>query len=90
MDGERDDWSKAKTILVIAFIITNLLLIYVLVGENHIYEPTLKDEFIDEVIALLAEGHKARTDIPKEIPRLNSMIVEYERVNIEIIKSKLF
>jgi len=47
------DWSKAKTILIVAFIITNLLLIYVLVGENHIYEPTLKDEFIDEVILRL-------------------------------------
>src|SRR5690606_33542273 len=71
--------------------ITNLLLIYVLVGENHIYEPTLKDEFIDEVIALLAEKDiRLGTDIPKEIPRLNSMIVEYERVNIEQLNQNYF
>lgn len=88
---KRMDWSKAKTILIVAFIITNLLLIYVLVGENHIYEPTLKDEFIDEVITLLAEKDiRLGTDIPKEIPRLNSMIVEYERVNIEQLNQNYF
>ncbi len=38
------DWSKAKTILIVAFIITNILLIYVIVGEDHVNEPTLKDD----------------------------------------------
>ena len=28
------DWSKAKTILIVAFIITNILLVFVLIEEK--------------------------------------------------------
>ncbi|GFN37152.1 two-component system regulatory protein YycI [Tepidimicrobium xylanilyticum] len=85
------DWSKAKTILIVAFIITNLLLVYVLIGEYHIDEPTLKKEFINEVIELLKEKDiGVATEMPMEIPRLNSMIVEYENVNIQRLNLNYF
>lgn len=86
------DWSKAKTILIVAFIITNILLVYVIMGENHISnEPTIKDEFIEDVIKLLKDKNiTVSTQIPKDIPRLNAMTVEYENVNIQELNRNYF
>lgn len=78
------DWSKAKTILIVAFIITNILLIGILIGERPIDEPTIKDEFVNEVIELLKDKNiSIATQIPKDIPYLNTMIVEYEKISLE-------
>ncbi len=85
------DWSKAKTILIVAFIITNILLIYVIVGEDHVNEPTLKDDFIEDVVELLEDKNiKVSTQIPKDIPHLNTMVVEYENVNIQKLNKDYF
>lgn len=86
------DWSKAKTILIIAFIITNILLVYVIMGENHINnEPTIKDEFIEDVMKLLKDKNiTVSAQIPKDIPHLNAMTVEYENVNIQELNRNYF
>ncbi|NLK44397.1 MAG: hypothetical protein GX300_08395 [Tissierellia bacterium] len=75
------DWSKAKTILIIAFIVTNILLGYVLLSSEKQVETTLKDSFVEDVIEIL--GRKEiiiNTDIPREIPSLNTLTVEYEAI----------
>lgn len=78
------DWSKAKTILIVAFIITNILLVYIMIGEKTIPEPTIKDEFMEDVVELLKDKNiSIATDIPKEIPYLNIMTVRYEKTNLE-------
>lgn len=83
------DWSKAKTILIIAFIITNLLLAYVTIGERNIIEPTFKDSFIKDVRRLLEEkGISISTQIPKKTPNLYNMIVEYEEVDIKALNKQ--
>ncbi|NMA87073.1 MAG: hypothetical protein GX968_07095 [Tissierellia bacterium] len=85
------DWSKAKTILILAFIITNILLIYVLMGEKAIEEPTIKEEFIEDVVGLLKEKDiSLATDIPKNIPHLNTMIVKYEKFGLEELNRRFF
>ncbi|HSH35061.1 hypothetical protein [Schnuerera sp.] len=85
------DWSKAKTILIVAFIITNILLVYVIIGENHMSEPTIKDEFIDDVIKLLEDKNiTISTEIPKDIPYLNTMVVEYENANVARLNRDYF
>ncbi|MCF6464430.1 hypothetical protein [Clostridium sp. Cult2] len=85
------DWSKAKTILIVAFIVTNILLVYVIIGEKHVNEPTIKDEFIDEAIELLKDKNiTVSTQIPKDIPHLNTMVVEYEYVSIEELNRNYF
>lgn len=85
------DWSKAKNILIIAFIITNILLIYVLVGDVNIDEPTIKDDFIEQVIELLKDKNiTIATQIPKEIPYLNTITVAYEKSNIDKLNRLFF
>lgn len=78
------DWSKAKTILIVAFIITNILLAYVLIGEKTIDEPTLKEDFIKDVVRLLEDKNiSVATQIPTDIPYLNAMNVGYEKIRLE-------
>ncbi|NMB06865.1 MAG: hypothetical protein GX981_00585 [Tissierellia bacterium] len=85
------DWSKAKTILIVAFIITNILLVNVLIGEKTIEEPTIKEEFIEDVVKLLASKNiSLATDIPKKIPHLNTMIVKYEKINLRELNRRFF
>ena len=74
------DWSKAKTILIIAFIVTNIVLGYALFNSQRIDEPTLKEDFITDVAKLLKEKDiTLNTAIPKEIPSLGIMTVVYEQ-----------
>lgn len=85
------DWSKAKTILIIAFIITNILLVYVIKVEESSSEPTLTDEFIEDVVELLKDKNiYIDTEIPKEIPHLNVMTVEYENISLEELNENYF
>jgi len=87
----RVDWSKAKTILIVAFIITNILLVYVLMEETKIEEPTINADFIEDVINLLKmKNISVDTDIPTDIPYLNTMIVKYEKFNLEELNKKFF
>lgn len=76
------DWSKAKTILIIAFIITNMFILFVLLNENPIEEPTITDEFISNIEKLLRDKNiYIETSIPREIAYLNTMIVEFEKAD---------
>lgn len=85
------DWSKAKTILIIAFIVTNLLLAYMLYDNNTIAEPTVSDEFIADAIKLLkSKDITLNCDIPKDIPSLSMMTVEYEVNNVNEINKGFF
>lgn len=80
MDGEiYMDWSKAKNILIVAFIITNLFLAYVLIDTKSIDNPTVDNEFITDVRNLLLEKDiKIDSTIPTEIPSLPLLTIEYE------------
>lgn len=81
---KRVDWSKAKTILIVAFLITNILLAYVLIEDKNIEEPTLKEDFIQDVVKLLEDKNiSIEGTIPTDIPYLNTMIVKYEKINLE-------
>lgn len=85
----RMDWSKAKTILIVAFIITNLLLVHVLIGEKTIEEPTIKEDFVEDVIKLLEDKNiSLATNIPTDIHYLNTMIVKYEKINLNELNSR--
>lgn len=85
------DWSKAKTILIVAFIITNVLLIYILIGEKTIDEPTLNEDFIEDVVKLLEHKNiSINTHIPTEIPCLYTMNVSYEKMKLEKLNEMFF
>ena len=73
------DWSKAKNIMIVAFIFTNIFLIYILVGKSSIEDPILSKAFVEKSESLLeGYGIKVETDIPKTKAQLNTIVVKYE------------
>lgn len=73
------DWSKAKTILIVAFLITNILLGAVLLSSERKVETATKEGFIEDVTKLLNKKNIfIDTEISRENPSLNTLTVEYE------------
>ena len=74
------DWSKAKNILILAFIVTNIFLAYVLfTSSQDKNELMVNNQLIKDVVKLLAkENIKVDTDIPKSTPSLPIISLEYE------------
>ncbi|WP_352420462.1 hypothetical protein [Proteiniborus sp.] len=90
MDGEINmDWSKAKNILIIAFIITNIFLAYVLINSRTSNVPMAGDDFIKDVKGFLLEKNiKVAVDIPKDIPSLPPFRIKYEIYNSQNIANR--
>ncbi|HHV46611.1 MAG TPA: hypothetical protein GXX53_06915 [Tissierellia bacterium] len=85
------DWSKAKTILIIAFIITNVFIVFLLLSDRPIEEPTITDKFISNVKELLKDKNiYIEASIPREIAYLNSMIVEFEKADSQSLNRLYF
>ncbi|WIV12504.1 two-component system regulatory protein YycI [Proteiniborus sp. MB09-C3] len=83
------DWSKAKNILIIAFIITNIFLAYVLINSRNTNVPIVGDDFIKDVKAFLLEKNiKVAVDIPKDIPSLPLFRIKYEIYNPQDIANR--
>ena len=78
------NWNKAKTILIVAFILLNTFLFYeVREANNESYEG-LNDDFINHVeIKLLEKNIHIETEVSKEIYRKPLLEVEYELVREE-------
>lgn len=77
------DWSKAKTILIVAFLITNILLGFVLLSSEKQIETTTNERFIEDVTKLLNKKNIfIDTEISREIPSLNNLTVEYEILDL--------
>lgn len=78
------DWSKSKTILIIAFILTNLVLGYNLYINVFRYDS--QDIFSDSSISnlnklLSTKNISINTQIPKDIPNLSTLSIKYEDLN---------
>ncbi len=72
------NWNKAKTILIIAFIILNLFLYYQVKDANNESYEGLSDEFINHVEKKLLEKNiHIEGEVPKEIYRKPLLEVEY-------------
>lgn len=85
------DWSKAKTILIVAFLITNILLAINLYRHGGTKNPSLEPEFIERSLKLLeAKGIKVDTEIPLIQPSLEPLVVEYENFKNNQINGKFF
>ena len=73
------DWSKAKTILIIALIITNTLLGSVLFLDRNQADATIGDEFVLNSISLLkAKNINLNSVIPVDTEELFGLTVEFE------------
>lgn len=84
------DWSKAKNILIISLIFTNIFLAYVLFNLDREEQViVVEDKFIEDVLELLAkQSIKVKTQVPKKTPNLPIVSIEYEVYNTEKVLKK--
>lgn len=83
------DWTKAKTILIVALLITNLVLLATWFSQGSRFETDAK-EMEEVTISLLEDkGIYIETAIPKERPRMGSLTVQYDTVDKEKIDQLL-
>lgn len=83
------DWSKAKTILLIALVIVNLLLgsIYLLEKKEEKSHEFSEDELINK---LSQKDIKLSVDIPNGENELKGIVVEYEFYDANDINDRFF
>ncbi|MBF8982326.1 two-component system regulatory protein YycI [Lutibacter sp. B2] len=95
LKGDHMDWSKAKNILIVAFIITNAFLIYNI--EQDLYKKNsvvmINDKIIKDTVEILNEKNiQVDAEVPKKIIALPVLNVEYETYDkyeiLKIIKPK--
>lgn len=72
------DWSKAKTILIIALLIVCLILSGILVKERLTERKALEEAIAETKIYLQSQGIKLESDIPLDRPSLPVLFVEYQ------------
>lgn len=90
-NGDILDWSKAKSILIVALIVTNLLLAVAIFSNQKPVDATLSKEFIEQSASLLKEKDIGLlVDIPRESPGLPRLTVDYEILNISLLRKNFF
>ncbi|MCT4565611.1 MAG: two-component system regulatory protein YycI [Maledivibacter sp.] len=87
------DWAKAKNILIIAFIITNLILGYYVFKDwkaNNV-SYSISEERINDVKKILNKKNIiVNASVPQDIFELPGLILEYETYNKEEIEARVF
>lgn len=85
------DWSKAKNVLIIAFIVINILMGYVLILKDKEVDATNSPDFINQAIGLLNKKEiKVHTDIPNIKPELSTLTIVFENIKPEVINTNFF
>lgn len=85
------DWSKAKNVLIIAFVVINILMGYVLIIKDKEVDATNSPDFINQAIELLNKKEiKVHTDIPNINPELSTLTVVFENMKAELINKNFF
>ncbi len=85
------DWSKAKTILIISLIMVNIILGIAVFNSNQGIETTVNEEFVEESIRLLSNKDiSLAVEMPRKIPSLQGLVVEYESFKTSELNEKFF
>lgn len=85
------DWSKAKTILIVSFIVVNIMLGISLIDRRDNTSTIANQELVEDSIRLLKNKDiSVATDIPREIPSLKTLVVEYEVFKAHEVNKKFF
>ncbi len=83
------DWTKAKSILIVALVVTNLVLIATYFLQDSRFEEDEK-EMQKVTIKLLEEkGIIVETDIPEGRNRMPKLTVQYDKTNENAIEEQL-
>ena len=83
------DWTKAKTILIVALIVTNLVLIATYLFQNNRFAGDEK-EMQDVTVKLLEEKNIfVDADIPEGTHRMAKLTVQYDKMDEDVIQEQL-
>jgi regulatory protein YycI of two-component signal transduction system YycFG len=83
------DWTKAKTILIIALLITNIFLLVTYTLSNSDNE-TSEEELLRETIALLEEKNiYVKGELPSVYQKMPVLMVQYDRLDPDFLRKKL-
>ncbi len=83
------DWTKAKNILIVALLITNIVLVFTYVFANKSLESE-NEEFTKDTIKLLASKNIfIETEIPGQVSRMPVLIVEYDKMDQELVNRQI-
>ena len=86
------DWSKAKNLLIIAFILTNIFLVYNIRSETlrHNDIQTAGSKYLDDVEQHLQDnGINIDTHIPEETVSLPMLVVKYKNFDSDKVAKTL-
>ena len=85
------DWSKAKTILIVSLIVVNSILGIAVFNANQDIETTVSEDFLEDSIRLLNNKDiLVATEVPRDIPSLTSLVVEYETFKTSELNERFF
>lgn len=83
------DWTKAKSILIVALLVTNLVLIATYFSQNNRFWDDER-EMRDVTVKLLEEKNIfVETDIPEGHRRMPKLTVSFDKADEEIVKEQL-
>jgi regulatory protein YycI of two-component signal transduction system YycFG len=83
------DWTKAKTILIVALIVTNLVLVFTYLNQNKSFDSN-EEEMQKVTIKLLKERNIfLETDIPKEHRKMPKLTVQYDKMDENAVDEQL-
>ena len=87
------DWARAKTILIIAFVITNIFLAYN-VWQTKYYghrSERISDDRIEELVNILQQrGISVSAPIPKDLYTNEILTVEYMEIDTDGLMETVF
>lgn len=85
------DWTKAKNILIAAFLLTNLFLMVVLYGgQQGNSTSAISNDYVTQTLQFLQDKNiEIRTELPLAAPSLNSVNVEYRFFSPKEMAEKL-
>ena len=83
------DWTKAKSILIIALIVTNIVLIFTYVFKADAFVSTDETILSDTIDLLNSKNIFIETTIPKKHNRMPVLTVEYDTIDQDILEEQL-
>ncbi len=85
------DWSKAKTLFIVAFMLLNIILGYNLYTDAQPDEYLVSEELIKSSLQLLQDkGITVATEIPRKMEAVASLTVDYETSDLDKLNENFF
>ena len=83
------DWTKAKSILIVALIVTNLVLIGTYFFQEYRFRSNEEEMRIATIKLLEDKNIFVETEIPEMHGRMPKITVQYDKINQDVIEEQL-